>query len=84
VYRAKEARNRWQVHYQPIVCLKTHRVTGVEALIRWTHPDAGPVPASQIVKLAEDSGLVIALGGFVLETDCQDCALCGRTVVSSP
>ena len=55
------------VHYQPVVCLRTHRVTGVEALIRWTHPTEGVVPASQIVKLAEDSGLIIPLGAFVLE-----------------
>lgn len=53
------------VHYQPIVCLESRRVQGVEALVRWTHPTAGAIPASQIVALAEDSGLIVDLGVYV-------------------
>lgn len=56
-----------EVHYQPIVSLSTNAITGVEALVRWTHPEAGPVSAAQIVKLAEDSGLIVPLGTYVAE-----------------
>lgn len=56
-----------EVHYQPIVSLADGRLLGAEALVRWTHSVAGPVPASHIVKLAEDSGLIVALGTYVAE-----------------
>jgi EAL domain-containing protein (putative c-di-GMP-specific phosphodiesterase class I) len=57
-----------EVYYQPVVDLQTRRMSGVEALVRWTHPQAGSVPASQIVALAEESGLIVGLGRLVLET----------------
>lgn len=60
-------RGELEVHYQPIVALATGHIVAAEALVRWTHPEAGPVSASQIVKLAEDSGLIVPLGTFVAE-----------------
>lgn len=54
-----------EVHYQPIVSLESGAIEAVEALVRWTHPATGPIPASQIVALAEDSGLIVDLGTYV-------------------
>lgn len=58
-------RGELDVHFQPVVSLSTGRIGGAEALVRWTHPEAGPVPANQIVQLAEDSGLIVPLGAYV-------------------
>ncbi|HXG90361.1 MAG TPA: EAL domain-containing protein [Vicinamibacterales bacterium] len=57
-----------EVHYQPIASLATGQVTGVEALVRWTHADFGAVAASDIVRLAEDSGLIVPLTEYVLRS----------------
>ena len=54
------------VHYQPIIDLDTRRVTGVEALVRWNDNAIGPVSADVIVRIAEDSGLIVRLGEYVL------------------
>ena len=47
-------------------------LTGVEALLRWTHPTRGPVPPLQVVQIAERSGLIIDIGSWVLERACRD------------
>ncbi|MQA35975.1 putative bifunctional diguanylate cyclase/phosphodiesterase [Modestobacter roseus] len=62
------------VHYQPIVALPGGAVVGVEALARWTHPQRGPVRPDEFVPVAEQSGLVHALGAHVLRTACTDLA----------
>ena len=59
-----------RVEYQPIVELATGRVVSTEALVRWTHPVMGAVPPDEFVPIAEDTGLVVALDAWVLETAC--------------
>jgi diguanylate cyclase (GGDEF)-like protein/PAS domain S-box-containing protein len=60
--------------YQPIVSLESQRITGIEALARWDHPVRGSVPPSIFIPSAEESGLVVALGRWVLRKACSDLA----------
>jgi diguanylate cyclase (GGDEF)-like protein/PAS domain S-box-containing protein len=57
----------WVLHYQPIVDLTQSEVVGVEALIRWRGPDGRLIPAGEFIKLAEDMGVIDAIGDWVLE-----------------
>ncbi|HTF25003.1 MAG TPA: EAL domain-containing protein [Candidatus Limnocylindria bacterium] len=64
-------REEFLLHYQPKVNLDTGEITGVEALIRWQQPDRGLVPPSQFVPIAEDCGLIIQIGRWVLREACR-------------
>jgi len=54
------------LHYQPLVCARTHHIVGVEALLRWRHPERGDIPPGSFIPIAEDSGLMPALGDWIL------------------
>jgi predicted signal transduction protein with EAL and GGDEF domain len=59
-------RQEFKVHYQPKVDLRTGEITGAEALIRWTHPLRGAVSPAEFIPIAEDSGLILSIGNWVL------------------
>jgi diguanylate cyclase (GGDEF)-like protein/PAS domain S-box-containing protein len=60
------------VHYQPFINLLTRKVVGLEALMRWHHPVHGMVPADQFIPVAEETGLIVPMGNFVLHRTLQN------------
>ncbi|UPK36050.1 EAL domain-containing protein [Bradyrhizobium sp. 186] len=64
----------FQIHYQPLVDLRTNEVSGCEALLRWRHPERGMVSPAEFIPIAEDTGLINELGDWVLRTACNEAA----------
>jgi len=64
-------RNEFLLHYQPKLDLRTGAISGVEALVRWQHPDWGMVSPAQFIPLAEETGLIVQIGEWVLKAACE-------------
>ena len=70
--RAAISRSEFELHYQAIIDVKTRRQAGFEALVRWRHPTRGLLIPDQFIPLAEESGLIVPLGGWILQQACAD------------
>ncbi|HEY7887167.1 MAG TPA: EAL domain-containing protein [Steroidobacteraceae bacterium] len=66
-------RQQFELHYQPKVGVKTRRIEGVEALIRWNDPDSGLVSPARFLPILEESGLILEVGDWVIERAARDC-----------
>lgn len=74
LYRAQE-RNELVLYYQPQVDIATNKIVGIEALIRWKHPELGMISPSVFIPIAEQTGLINSIGQWVLKTACQQSKL---------
>ena len=68
-----------ELHYQPVVRLADRTILGVEALVRWNHPTRGTIPPIQFIPVAEETGLIIPMGRWILETACHEGARIQKT-----
>ncbi|OCC24176.1 hypothetical protein MB02_07880 [Croceicoccus estronivorus] len=81
--RSAFARSEFEVHYQPLLCLATNRITSCEALIRWNHPTRGLVGPSEFISVAEEIGLINNIGDWVMNTACLEAAKWPKEVMVS-
>jgi len=73
-----------EVQFQPIVRLEDRSIAGFEALVRWNHPRLGRLPPSEFISIAEETGMIIALGQFVMETTARELLLWQQNLVVDP
>jgi diguanylate cyclase (GGDEF)-like protein/PAS domain S-box-containing protein len=77
-------RNEMRLAYQPIIDLRTNEVTSIEALLRWTHPQRGIVPPVAFIPVAEESGLILPLGSWVLREACRQAVVWNADRADNP
>ena len=77
-------RNEFLLHYQPIVSLKSDRLVGFEALIRWQHPEKGLISPDDFIPIAEDTKLILDIGEWLLKEACQQLQRWQQKYASSP
>jgi predicted signal transduction protein with EAL and GGDEF domain len=75
-------REEFVVYYQPIISLKTGKIKSIEALLRWNHPDRGLVRPTEFVAAAEETGLILPLGKWVLDNACRQAQMLKSTIPS--
>ncbi len=68
------------LHYQPMISMRTGQITGVEALVRWQHPERGMIPPNDFIALAESTGLIRSIGLWVLRESCRQAMRWQETV----
>lgn len=68
------AQGSLELYYQPVVAMKTNRINGFEALLRWNHPQKGWLPPEKFIPIAEDTGMIMAIGEWALRTACHQLA----------
>lgn len=81
--RDSVSRKEFVLHYQPIIDLEANEVVGIEALLRWLHPKRGIVPPMDFIPLAEETGLIVPIGTWVLRKACQQIAAYTRNMPRS-
>ncbi len=74
------AGNQFELHYQPLLDLRENRVTTCEALLRWNHPERGMISPGEFIPVAEEIGLIVPIGEWVIRRACQDAASWGRDI----
>jgi len=72
------------VHYQPIYKLGSRRIVGFEALVRWMHPERGQISPSEFIPMAEDSGLIVPLGYWIMDKACRQIKIWQEQYPSDP
>jgi len=66
------ANGEFELHYQPLVDIAADRISGFESLLRWRHPEKGMISPADFIPIAEDIGLIVALGEWVLREACAE------------